>query len=143
VHGLSAFTFAFCCLAITLTGCATLFPSRSTDFAVGSGEYAIAIEGDGSTDRATLMRDFHRRALEICRGKYSFRSEMNSDEFGPSMTGYVHCEREPRRTDPSREQAAAAVSSRVVKKDGQDCLQGIDAEGSVVVEDCQPVKGGR
>jgi hypothetical protein len=140
VHGLSA--FAFCCLAFTLTACATPYgPNGYTDFPVGSGEYAIAVGGSGAADRVTLMRDFHRRASELCGGRYSFRSEMSSDESGPSMTGYVRCD--AREADPSRAQASAAVSSRVVQKDGQNCLQGLDAEGSVVVEDCQLAKGGR
>lgn len=143
--------------ALVLTACVTPYGPKGsmggyTDFPVGNGEVAITVEGNGYTDRTTLMQYFHRRAKEICGHDYTFRTEVDSTTSlaghgnhistvsRHSVAGYVKCASQAPEAVTIRNDAdpvAAPASSRVIRKDGQTCLQGLDDDGEVVEEQCQ------
>ena len=89
-------------------GCATPYEPSGlmggfSDFQVDADTFAITVDGNGFTDRATLMEHFHRRARDLCVGEYDFQSDIATDtniivtkDFAGSynkhsVTGYVTC----------------------------------------------------
>lgn len=89
-------------------GCPTPYESSGlmggfSDFQVDADTFAVTVDGNAFTDRATLMEHFHRRARELCAGEYDFQSNIATDtniivtkDFAGSynkhsVTGYVTC----------------------------------------------------
>ena len=115
--------------AFCLAACATPYGPKGpmggyTDFRVSDGKFAVTVDGNGFTDRATLMQHFHRRAKEICAGEYEFTTDISTDTDitltrsaglntvnRHAVTGYVTCKTPPPTYLSSEEQGDSGAGA--------------------------------